>query len=116
MFGLACCLTGGGGEDGKPLECTEVQGSNCFEVGTNDGRPLGNGNPTILDSVAEKYDWINCEFINGHLIEAHFRRNPDFRWGNSEAIPVYRDNFNDCPAGYTYIEDPDFHRIGFYIK
>lgn len=72
--------------------------------------------PEILSGLAEKYDWINCELIGGNLIEVHFRRNPDFRWNNSEAIPVYKDNFNECPPGYTYIEDPDYYRLGFYIK
>ena len=35
--------------------------------------------PSILENLHGSYDWINCEFIGNHLIEAHFRRNPNFR-------------------------------------
>jgi hypothetical protein len=47
--------------------------------------------PPILNSLKGDYEWINCEFIGNHLIEVHFRRNPDFRYGNSVAIPVWND-------------------------
>jgi hypothetical protein len=47
--------------------------------------------PLILNDFKEKYEWINCEFIGNHLIEAHFRPNPNFRWGNTIALPVWKD-------------------------
>ena len=45
----------------------------------------------MLTDLKGNYDWINCEFIGENLIEVHFRRNPDFRYGNSIAIPVWED-------------------------
>lgn len=72
--------------------------------------------PHVLDKVWRNYETINCEFIGGKLIEAHFRHNPDFIWGNSEAIPVGMDE-NICPpAGYSFRPSPDYGRKGFYIK
>jgi len=47
--------------------------------------------PLILSNLSGDYEWINCEFIGNHLIEVHFRQNPDFRYGNSVAIPVWND-------------------------
>jgi hypothetical protein len=46
--------------------------------------------PDILNNLKGNYEWINCEFIGNKLIEVHFRRNPDFRYGNSVAIPVWK--------------------------
>ena len=69
--------------------------------------------PEILQNLSGNYEWINCEFIGGNLIEVHFRRNPDFRYGNSIAIPVWDgEERNDM----TYVEDKDFKRKGFYIN
>jgi hypothetical protein len=59
--------------------------------------------PDILNNLVGNYEWINCEFIGENLIEVHFRRNPDFRYGNSVAIPVWD-------------EDNDYHSKCFYIK
>ena len=61
------------------------------------------------------YGWINCEFIGGKLIEVHFRRNPDFRWGNNVAIPVWEGDEINPPDGFTYIEQEDHDRLGYYI-
>ena len=72
--------------------------------------------PEILDQLHGHYDWINCEFIGGKLIEVHFRQNPDFRYGNSEAIPVWN---GDRPVnfdGYRFIESKDYLRKGFWVK
>lgn len=46
----------------------------------------------------------------------HFRPNPDFRYGNSVAIPVW--NGDECKKykDLKYIEDIDMNRIGFWIK
>ena len=69
--------------------------------------------PDILQNLSGNYEWINCEFIGGKLIEVHFRRNPDFRYGNSMAIPVWEgEEIKDI----SYVEDGDFKRKGFYIK
>ena len=69
--------------------------------------------PEILKNLNGEYDWINCEFIGGRLIEVHFRRNPDFRYGNSVAIPVWDD---EKKKNMRFIEDSDYLRRGFYIK
>lgn len=69
--------------------------------------------PSILENLKGNYEWINCEFINGNLIEVHFRRNPDFRYGNTVAIPVWGDEKEE---NLTFIEDNDYLRKGFYIK
>ena len=72
--------------------------------------------PSILRNLHGNYDWINCEFINGHLIEAHIRRNPNFRYGNSVAIPVWDDDKEENDTNLSYIEDSEYKRKGFYIK
>lgn len=72
--------------------------------------------PSILTHLAGNYEWINCEFIDSKLIEVHFRRNEDFRFGNHLAIPVWND---DQPRNYsnmTYVEDKDYKRLGFWIQ
>jgi len=69
--------------------------------------------PEILRSLKGNYEWINCEFINGNLIEVHFRRNPDFRYGNSLAIPVWDD---EKVENMTFIEDNEYLRKGFYVE
>ena len=58
-------------------------------------------------------EWINCEFIGNKLIEVHFRRNPDFRYENSVAIPVWND---EKVENMTFIEDSDYLRKGFYVE
>ena len=72
--------------------------------------------PTILNNLRGEYEWINCEFIGNKLIEVHFRRNPDFRFGNSTAIPIWKDeNIEELP-NLRFIDDKDYLRKGFYIK
>jgi hypothetical protein len=71
--------------------------------------------PNVLNSLKGNYEWINCEFIGNHLIEVHFRRNPDFRYGNSVAIPVWNDEKIEEIENLTFIEDLDYLRRGFYI-
>lgn len=74
------------------------------------------GFPPILEELTGNYEWINCEFIGHRLIEAHFRQNPDFRYNNNVAIPVWNDqdegNFNN----YEFVEDKDYLRKGFLIE
>ena len=72
--------------------------------------------PPFLKKLSNKYPVINVEFIGNRIIEVHFRKNPDFVWGNSAAIPVYYDELIRTPPGYTFIEAPDYTRRGFYIN
>ena len=72
--------------------------------------------PSILYSLVGSYEWINCEFIGNKLIEVHFRRNPDFRYGNSVAIPVWKDDKIEKIDNYTFVADEDYLRKGFYIN
>jgi hypothetical protein len=72
--------------------------------------------PSILSDLVGDYEWINCEFIGNHLIEVQFRQNPDFRYGNSVAIPVWNDKINSDNSDYQFIEDKDYLREGFYIN
>jgi len=71
--------------------------------------------PPILEDLVGDYEWINCEFIGDKLIEVHFRQNPDFRYNNSVAIPLWKDEKVQNLKNYEYIEDPDYLRQGFYI-
>jgi len=71
--------------------------------------------PEILKNLKGNYEWINCEFIGEKLIEVHFRQNPDFRHGNSIAIPVWNDQSVESIDNLEYINDSDYLRKGFYI-
>jgi hypothetical protein len=71
--------------------------------------------PSILNELVGNYEWINCEFVNNHLIEVHFRQNPDFRYGNSVAIPIWSDETSVINSEYRYIKDKDYLRKGFLI-
>lgn len=74
------------------------------------------GFPPILSDLYGNYEWINCEFIDNHLIEVQIRQNPDFRHGNSIAIPLWNDQKVENLDNFEYIEDSDYLRKGFYIK
>ena len=72
--------------------------------------------PKVLEQFKNK-PIINCEFIGGKLIEAHFRSNPDFPDNRKEFIPVWEGQDKNPPEGYQYIDYPDVHgRIGAFIK
>ena len=71
--------------------------------------------PNILNSLKGDYSWINCEFIGDKLIEVHFRRNPDFRYQNSVAIPVWRGQNIEKINDLIFVEDKDYLRKGFYV-
>lgn len=71
--------------------------------------------PNILNSLSGTYEWINCEFIGNRLIEVHFRRNPDFRYGNSVAIPVWKGDRPQKIGDFDFVEDKDYLRRGFFI-
>lgn len=82
-------------------------------VKTDDQIPL----PKILNTFADRYIYINCEFIGDKLIEVHFRYNEDFEDDISEFIPVWEGEGISPPPEYRYIEYPDVHgRIGAYVK
>lgn len=74
--------------------------------------------PDILRDLRGKYEYINCEFIGGKLIEVHFRQNPDFRYGNRVAIPIWNEKelSKTDMSEYKLIRDMDYKRIGFLIK
>jgi len=72
--------------------------------------------PAILNKLKGEYEWINCEFIGSRLIEVHFRQNPDFKYGNSVAIPVWNDSYSIDSEDYRFINDKDYLRRGFWIK
>jgi len=74
------------------------------------------GFPPILSLLKGNYDWINCEFIDGNLIEVHFRQNPDFLHENSEAIPLWDDLPQENHAEYVFVENADYLRKGLFIK
>ena len=71
--------------------------------------------PSILCDLVGNYEWINCEFIGNHLIEVQFRQNPDFRYGNTVAIPVWKGDRPQKIENLTFIEDKDYLRKGFFI-
>lgn len=72
--------------------------------------------PTVLNDLKGNYEWINCEFIGNKLIEVHFRRNPDFRYKNNVAIPVWKGENIKMDESYRYIPDSDYLRDGFWVK
>ena len=71
--------------------------------------------PSVLNDLKGNYEWINCEFIGNKLIEVHFRRNPNFRYGNTVAIPVWKGDRPQKMGDYTFIEDKGYLRRGFFI-
>ena len=73
--------------------------------------------PKLLQPFAEKYEWINCEYIGGKLIEVHFRHNEDFEGGITHFIPIWKGEDTTPPDGYTFKVYPDVHgRIGAFVK
>ena len=71
--------------------------------------------PSILEDLVGNYEYINCEFIGDKLIEVHFRQNPDFRYGNSVAIPIWQEQNTEKFNNLTFVKDEDYLRKGFYI-
>jgi hypothetical protein len=106
-------------KDGEQFLCVEGLKSNkTFTrwdkwTKVDDQVPL----PKTLNSLADKYTYMNCEYIGNKLIEVHLRHNGDFENDISEFIPVWEDQKIDPPSGFKYIEYPDIHgRIGAYVK
>ena len=71
--------------------------------------------PKVLYNMFGEYPVINCEFIDGNLIEVHFRANEDMG-EYDEIIPVWKGEEINAPNGFTYIEQPDYKRVGFYKR
>lgn len=66
--------------------------------------------PDLIKDIVVKYPTVNIEMIGGKIIEIHLRGNPDFVDGAKEIIPVWK------LEGYTFVDDPDGDRIGFFKK
>lgn len=59
---------------------------------------------------------VNCEFIDGKLIEVHLRHNPDFENRNvTHLIPVWEGQRPLPKTGYSFVESRDYERVGFYV-
>jgi hypothetical protein len=75
--------------------------------------------PQMLVRMCLRYKYINCEFIGDKLIEVHLRGNPDFVYGNTQVIPVWRGDSLEPPVGFRLIpdntEDED-DRIGIFVN
>ena len=73
--------------------------------------------PKILTRFGMEYENLNCEFIDGKLIEVHLRGNPNFKYTNKEFIPVYEGQPSEPPEGYEFVSCPELNgRIGAFIK
>jgi len=72
--------------------------------------------PEILQNLKGNYDWINCEFIDGNLIEVQFRRNPNFRYENTVAIPIWDEKIDKKNEGYRFVNSESYERRGFWVK
>jgi hypothetical protein len=83
-------------------------------IKVNDTVPL----PGFLKNLSIKYGVINCEFIDGKLIEVHLRGNPNFEGRDiTEFIPVWDSKKDLSSQGYRYIRYPgENNRIGAWIK
>lgn len=75
--------------------------------------------PQMLVRLCLRYKYINCEFIGEKLIEVHLRGNPDFVYGNTQAIPVWPGEPIEPPEGFRFIpdlgEDED-KRVGLFVN
>jgi len=70
--------------------------------------------PEILHSLKQTYQHINCEFVDGKLIEVHLRLNPDFT-DDVDLLRVVWDDMNTTPPeGMEFVESPDYRRRGFF--
>lgn len=74
--------------------------------------------PKFIGSIPLRYKTINCEFIDGNLIEVHLRPNPDFAYGNTLAIPVWKDEDDTEQGECQFIDDKgeELNRRGIWIK
>lgn len=104
---------------GSQKLCVEGYKSNYTFTRWNEWRRTGDNIPlpNLLETFVTKYQWINCEFIGGKLIEVHFRNNEDFTGNIDHFIPVWEGESTVPPKGYVYRSYPDVHgRIGAFVK
>lgn len=80
-------------------------------VAVDDRVPL----PEILAPLT-KYGTINCEFIDGKLIEVHLRSNPDFSEQEHELHVVWEGDDVVPPPGMIFVESKDYKRLGFFVS
>jgi len=61
----------------------------------------------------------NWEYIDGKVVGVSFQTNQSFRWGNTQAWPVYESkrSWREMPPadGLRFVEDEDHDRLGFWI-
>ena len=85
--------------------------------------------PQFMGLIPLRYSKINCEFIDGNLIEIHLRGNSDFSHNNSSIIPVWKDEHPDgfdidfhythlIRDGYRFIGDNggELERLGIWVR
>lgn len=111
---------------GRHLTVDYIDGEqvNCFEGYRHNTRPLYKWNKWVRQDVeipypmilGKTFKYVNCEFIGDKLIEVHLRLNPDARYGSDVLIPVWERQDNTPPDGMVFVEDPDYHRLGFFIR
>lgn len=75
--------------------------------------------PPQLNMFSHK-KFLNVEFIGDKPIELHYRYNPDFKYNNTEFLPVWEGEDTTAPNGYSYVECAEFPthnpcRIGAFI-
>ena len=71
--------------------------------------------PDILNELKGNYPVINCEFVGGNLIEVHLRGNYEMD-KYFEIVPVWEGEEQPSMEGYTYVDQSDFNRLGFWKK
>jgi len=75
--------------------------------------------PQMLVRMCLRYKYINCEFIDDKLVEVHLRGNPDFVYGNTQVIPVWRGESLEPPPGFRLILDDvgdEDERVGIFVN
>lgn len=111
--------------EGRHLSVDYVDGEQvlCVEGFRNPDDPLYKWkkweqvNDTVpYPSILKVFPRVNCEFIDGNLIEVHLRHNPDFRHESDVVIPVWEGEDTTPPKGMKFVKDDEHKRLGFFIK
>jgi hypothetical protein len=64
--------------------------------------------PSVIQEIANRYEWLNVETIDDNIIEVHFRYNDDFANHDANVIvPIWKEQFYPSPSG---------DRIGFLLE
>ena len=73
--------------------------------------------PDILKSLASRHSQFNVEMIGGNIIEVHLRLNPNFKHDSIVSIiPKFEGDDISSVDGYTFVEDKEYKRLGFFVK